>query len=129
MRCIIATADFQHALSRRRSGEAGRDAYVEKPTAHTMADARKFRAAVHKTGKIVQVGTQRRSTPSYMKAAEYIKSGEVWRHRDGGDDVEREPARPLAPARRGAAAEGGGHGLEALSARPADGAVRCAQVS
>ncbi len=28
-----------------------------------------------KTGKIVQVGTQRRSTPSYQKAAEYIKSG------------------------------------------------------
>jgi predicted dehydrogenase len=54
---------------------AGRDAYVEKPTAHTMADARMFRAAVKKSGKIVQIGTQRRSTPSYMKAAEYIKSG------------------------------------------------------
>ena len=34
-----------------------------------------FVAAVKKTGKIVQVGTQRRSTPSYQKAAEYIKSG------------------------------------------------------
>jgi len=52
------------------------NAYVEKPTAHTMDDARKFLAAVKKTGKIVQVGTQRRSTPSYMKAAEYIKSGQ-----------------------------------------------------
>jgi predicted dehydrogenase len=72
---IIATADFQHALHGVEAVEAGRDAYVEKPTAHTMADARKFRAAVHKTGKIVQIGTQRRSTPSYMKAAEYIKSG------------------------------------------------------
>ena len=55
---------------------AGRDAYVEKPTAHTMDDARKFLAAVKKTGKIVQVGTQRRCTPSYQKAAEYIKSGQ-----------------------------------------------------
>jgi predicted dehydrogenase len=54
---------------------AGRDAYVEKPTAHTMADARQFLAAVKSTGKIVQVGTQRRSTPSYQKAAEYIQSG------------------------------------------------------
>jgi predicted dehydrogenase len=72
---IIATADFQHAYHGIEAVEAGRDAYVEKPTAHTMSDARKFRAAVHKTGKIVQVGTQRRSTPSYMKAAEYIKSG------------------------------------------------------
>ncbi|MFP5230898.1 MAG: Gfo/Idh/MocA family protein [Acidobacteriota bacterium] len=73
---LIATADFQHALHGVEAVEAGRDAYVEKPTAHTMDDARKFLAAVKKTGKIVQVGTQRRSTPSYMKAAEYIKSGQ-----------------------------------------------------
>jgi predicted dehydrogenase len=72
---IIATADFQHAYHGIEAVQAGRDAYVEKPTAHTMDDARKFRAAVHKSGKIVQIGTQRRSTPSYMKAAEYIKSG------------------------------------------------------
>jgi predicted dehydrogenase len=72
---IIATADFQHALHGIEAVSAGRDAYVEKPTAHTMDDARNFLAAVRKTGKIVQVGTQRRSTPAYMKAAEYIKSG------------------------------------------------------
>jgi predicted dehydrogenase len=73
---VVATADFQHALHGVEAVNAGRDAYVEKPTAHTMADAKAFRAAVHKTGKIVQVGTQRRSTPAYMKAAEYIKSGQ-----------------------------------------------------
>jgi len=72
---MIATADFQHALHGIEAVEAGRDAYVEKPTAHTMDDARKFLAAVKKTGRIVQIGTQRRSTPSYIKAAEYIKSG------------------------------------------------------
>ena len=73
---LIATADFQHALHGVEAVEAGRDAYVEKPTAHTMKDARRFLAAVKKTGKIVQIGTQRRSTPSYQKAAEYIKSGQ-----------------------------------------------------
>ena len=73
---LVATADFLHALHGVEAVEAGRDAYVEKPTAHTMDDARKFLAAVKKTGKIVQVGTQRRSTPSYQKAAEYIKSGQ-----------------------------------------------------
>jgi predicted dehydrogenase len=72
---LIATADFQHARHGAEAVNAGRDAYVEKPTAHTMEDARLFRAAVHKSGKIVQVGTQRRSTPSYQKAAEYIQSG------------------------------------------------------
>jgi predicted dehydrogenase len=43
---LIATADFQHALHGVEAVEAGRDAYVEKPTAHTMEDARKFLAAV-----------------------------------------------------------------------------------
>jgi predicted dehydrogenase len=73
---IIATADFQHAYHGVEAVEAGRDAYVEKPTAHTMADARKFRAAVLKSDRIIQIGTQRRSTPAYQKAAEYIKSGQ-----------------------------------------------------
>jgi predicted dehydrogenase len=72
---IVATADFQHAYHGIEAVEAGRDAYVEKPIAHTMADARRILAAVKKSGKIVQVGTQRRSTPAYQKAAEYIQSG------------------------------------------------------
>jgi predicted dehydrogenase len=72
---IIATADFQHATHGIEAVHAGRDAYVEKPTAHTMQDARAFRAAVKQTGKIVQVGTQRRSTPSYQRAHDYIQSG------------------------------------------------------
>src|SRR6202000_582408 len=59
---LIATADFQHAIHGVEAVKAGRDAYVEKPTAHTMADACSFRDAVKETGKIVQVGTQRRST-------------------------------------------------------------------
>ncbi len=73
---IIATADFQHAYHGAEAVGAGRDAYVEKPIAHTMADARMILDAVKKSGKIVQVGTQRRSTPAYQKAAEYIKSGQ-----------------------------------------------------
>jgi predicted dehydrogenase len=72
---LIATADFQHARHGIEAVKAGRDAYVEKPTAHNMEDARNFRAAVHASDRIIQVGTQRRSTPSYMRAAEYIKSG------------------------------------------------------
>jgi len=72
---LIATADFQHARHGIEAVKAGRDAYVEKPTAHTMEDARNFRAAVHGSDRIIQVGTQRRSTPGYMKAAEYIQSG------------------------------------------------------
>src|SRR6266702_7335114 len=56
---IIATADFQHALHGVEAVKAGRDAYVEKPMADTMADARAIRKAVEETRKIVQIGSQR----------------------------------------------------------------------
>lgn len=72
---IVATADFQHAKHGVEAVRAGRDAYVEKPLAHTMEDARAIRAAVKETGKVFQVGTQRRSTPSYQHAYDYIQSG------------------------------------------------------
>ncbi len=73
---IIATADFQHAPHGVEAVRAGRAAYVEKPLANTMADAREIRRAVKETGQIVQIGTQRRSSPKYQKAYEYLKSGE-----------------------------------------------------
>ena len=73
---IVATADFQHALHGVEAVRAGRDAYVEKPLANTMADARAIRQAVKETGKIVQIGTQRRSTPVYQKACDFIRSGQ-----------------------------------------------------
>jgi len=72
---IISTADFQHALHCAEAVNAGRDAYCEKPFAESMADARVARAAVEKTGKIVQIGSQRRSAPNYIAANEYINSG------------------------------------------------------
>ena len=72
---LIATADFQHARHGIEAVRAGRDAYVEKPTAHRMDDARAFLKAVEGSQQIIAVGTQRRSTPSYIKAAEYIQSG------------------------------------------------------
>ena len=72
---LIATADFQHAQHGIEAVKAGRDAYVEKPTAHTMKDARAFLAAVNASSQVIAVGTQRRSTPAYIKAAEYIQSG------------------------------------------------------
>jgi predicted dehydrogenase len=72
---LIATADFQHARHGIEAVKAGRDAYVEKPTAHRMDDARNFLAAVEGSKQVIAVGTQRRSTPAYIKAAEYIQSG------------------------------------------------------
>lgn len=72
---IIGTADFQHALHTVEAVEAGKDVYVEKPFAETMEDNRKAREAVERTGKIVTIGSQRRSAPNYHAANEFIKSG------------------------------------------------------
>jgi len=72
---IIATADFQHAFHCMEAVRAGKDVYVEKPFANTMSDARAALKLVSGSKQIVQVGTQRRSTPSYMRANEFIRSG------------------------------------------------------
>jgi predicted dehydrogenase len=73
---IISTADFQHALHCKEAVEAGKDAYVEKPFAETMEDNRAAREAVEKSGKIVQIGSQRRSGQNYHAANDYIRSGQ-----------------------------------------------------
>lgn len=72
---IISTADFQHSLHGVEAVRANRDAYVEKPLAHTMENARAIRQTVRESGKIVQIGTQRRSSPLYQAAYDYIRSG------------------------------------------------------
>ena len=72
---IVATADFQHAFHGVEAIHAGRDAYVEKPLAHTMTDAKAIREAVKKSDRVFAVGTQRRSSSTYQKAYEFINAG------------------------------------------------------
>jgi predicted dehydrogenase len=73
---FVATSDFQHAQHGVAAVRAGKDAYIEKPLANTMSDAKDIRAAVKETGRIVQIGTQRRSAENYQRAKEFIGSGE-----------------------------------------------------
>jgi predicted dehydrogenase len=72
---FIGTADFQHALHTVEAVKAGCDAYVEKPFAETMADARAALKAVKATDRIIQIGSQRRSGSNYHAANEFIRSG------------------------------------------------------
>lgn len=72
---FMSTADFQHALHTVQAVEAGCDVYAEKPLAETMEDNRAVLAAVKKSGKIIQIGSQRRSGENYHAAADFIKSG------------------------------------------------------
>jgi predicted dehydrogenase len=72
---MISTADFQHALHTIEAVKAGCDVYAEKPLAETMEDNRAVFKAVKASGKIVQIGSQRRSGANYHAAADFIKSG------------------------------------------------------
>ncbi|RYU96024.1 Gfo/Idh/MocA family protein [Emticicia agri] len=72
---FISTADFQHALHTIEAVKAGCDTYTEKPLAETMEDNRAVLKAVKASGKIVQIGSQRRSGENYFAAEDFIKSG------------------------------------------------------
>jgi predicted dehydrogenase len=71
----ISTADFQHAQHLVDAVKADCDVYCEKPLAETMEDNRAALKAVKSTGKIVQIGSQRRSGQNYFAAEDFIKSG------------------------------------------------------
>jgi len=72
---IISTADFQHALLLAEAVRAGAHVYCEKPFAETMEDAYAGLKAAKETGKVIQIGSQRRSGPNYHAAHDYIQSG------------------------------------------------------
>lgn len=73
----IATPDHQHVPVAAHSVVAGKDVYVEKPLSHTIAEGRLLVNLARKHRRIVQHGTQSRSSGGLMDAIEYMKSGEL----------------------------------------------------
>jgi predicted dehydrogenase len=74
---IIATPDHWHALQAIMACEAGKDVYVEKPLSMTIREGRRIVDAARKHDRVVQVGTQRRSSPLYAQLAEQVQSGTI----------------------------------------------------
>jgi len=72
---LISTADFQHAPMLKLAAEAGKDAYVEKPMANVLEEAKAARDAVRSRNLIVQMGTQHRSEPYQIAAKDAIAAG------------------------------------------------------
>ena len=69
---IVATPDFMHAEHTIASLKAGLHVYCEKMMSNDLDAARSMVAAMRKTGKLLQVGHQRRSNPRYLHALERI---------------------------------------------------------
>ncbi len=65
---LVATPDHWHALPMIAAVEAGADVYVQKPTGVDVLESRAMLDAARRTGRVVQVGTQRRSTPHLIEA-------------------------------------------------------------
>ena len=72
-----ATPNHWHALASIWACQAGKDMYCEKPVSHNVWEGRKIVEAARKYKRIVQTGTQRRSSEAYRKAYEYIKEGNI----------------------------------------------------
>ena len=69
---IIATPDFWHAPHTIMCLEAGLDVYCEKMMSNTIEGARSMVKAMRDTGKLLQIGHQRRSNPRYLHALNNI---------------------------------------------------------
>ena len=72
-----ATPNHWHSLVSIWACQAGKDMYCEKPVSHNVWEGRKVVEAARKYKRIVQTGTQRRSTEAYRTAYEYIKAGNI----------------------------------------------------
>jgi len=65
---IVGTPDHWHALAMIAAVQSGADVYVEKPISVDVVEGQAMLAAARKHGRVVQVGTQRRSTPHVVDA-------------------------------------------------------------
>lgn len=73
----IATPNHWHSLATIWAVQAGKDVYVEKPVSHNVWEGRKMVEAARKYGKIVQTGTQSRSSFAIRQAVQWVKDGNL----------------------------------------------------
>ena len=72
---VVATPHHWHAPIAVRAMQAGKDVYIEKPASHVFREGRLLIEAAKKYGRIVQHGTQMRSSEVTKKADELLKQG------------------------------------------------------
>src|SRR5262245_44660263 len=73
----IATPNHWHSLAAIWACQAGKDVYVEKPMSHNLWEGRKVVEAAKKYNRIVQVGTQCRSSEALIEAVQKLRDGVI----------------------------------------------------
>ncbi|MBZ5596465.1 MAG: Gfo/Idh/MocA family oxidoreductase [Acidobacteriia bacterium] len=71
----IATPDHWHAIPTVLACQAGKDVYVEKPLAHNVREGRAMVNAARRYNRIVQAGTQHRSSPHFREVEQIVQTG------------------------------------------------------
>ena len=74
---LVSTPDHWHALIAIHAVEAGKDVYLQKPASLTIAEGRALSNAVKRSGRILQLGSQQRSSPQFRYAAELVRNGRI----------------------------------------------------
>ena len=73
----VGTPDHWHAIPTILGCLAGKDVYVEKPDGHNIVEGQRMVAAMRKHKRIVQMGSQHRSTERLQSALAYIREGQL----------------------------------------------------
>ena len=75
----VCTPDNWHALTAIEAIRNGKDVYVEKPLTLTIQEGRALVTAARKYDRVVQTGTQQRSSRRFHDTAEFIRNGGLGR--------------------------------------------------
>ncbi len=73
----LATPNHWHTLQTIWACQAGKDVYVEKPCSHNVFESQQIVAAARKYDRIVQQGSQSRSSPALQEAVKRMADGEL----------------------------------------------------
>lgn len=76
---IIGTPDHWHCLQACDSLAAGKDVYLEKPIANSIAECDAIVSFAKKYGRVVSVGQQQNSSPMWRTVIDTVKSGKIGR--------------------------------------------------
>ncbi len=74
---VVALPNHWHALATIWACQAGKDVYVEKPFSYNIWEGQQMVAAARKHGRMVQVGTQSRSSNLLRRAFEDLRGGQI----------------------------------------------------
>jgi myo-inositol 2-dehydrogenase/D-chiro-inositol 1-dehydrogenase len=103
---VISTPDHWHAQLAMEAAWAGKDIYLQKPLSLTIAEGRAVSDVVHRTGRILQMGSQQRSVspwPQFRRACELVRNGRIGQLHTvkvglpGDPSGDEEPEMPVPP--------------------------------